>query len=365
MEKIKIFWQNLFSDKIRLWKIATFSSIVLFLFLTTLIILFIVRNKQENSVLEKNTTAIEQEKSAEKKCADCSRRNLDGVFVPETEANPQPIAVMIDNHPSARPALGLEKASLIYEAEVEGHFTRYMAIFTSAVDYGEIGPVRSARPYFVSWAKEINAIYSHCGGSPEALVDLVKKDIVDLNEFYNGQYFWRADSPREAPHNVITSGANLEKFAATKNLLTRNFTSWIFKEDVSLDNRGEDGKKIKINYNHQNFLIGWRYNREDNNYARLLENKLQLTEENNLIVAKNIIIQTIPAKVIDNKLRLKMDTTGTGIAIICQDGRCETGEWKKEDLDSRTKFYLNNKEVEFNAGQTWIEVIRPEVEIEY
>jgi hypothetical protein len=363
MEKIKIFLKKFISNKIKLWKMATAASIVLFLFLAIFVVFTIIKNNKEKFLNESKNIGEITDNS--KECADCQRRNLDGIYVSPEKANLRPIAVMIDNHPSARPAFNIDKAGLVYEAEVEGSFTRYMAVFSSLENIGEIGPVRSARSYFVYWAKELGAIYAHCGGSPEALAILADENMTDFNEFYNGDYFWRADS-REAPHNVITSGENLQKFLDKQEISRGDFTAWLFKDDALPENRGEDNSEITISFRNENFVAGWRYNREDNNYTRLLAGEIQLTGENNQITAKNIIIQTVSAEVIDDYLRLEMEIAGSGEATICQDGKCEAGIWEKDDLNSRTIFYQDGgEEVEFNAGQTWVEVVRPEIKVNY
>ena len=36
-------------------------------------------------------------------------------------------------------------------------------------DIAKIGPVRSARPYYLEWVSEFDSLYAHCGGSPTAL----------------------------------------------------------------------------------------------------------------------------------------------------------------------------------------------------
>jgi hypothetical protein len=61
-----------------------------------------------------------------------------------------------------------------------------------------------------------------------------------------------------------------------------------------------------------------------------------------------------------------MDTTGSGKALVCLDGKCEVGEWQKKNSGARTRFYkVNKEEFVFNAGPTWIEVVRPEYEVVY
>jgi hypothetical protein len=353
------------TNKIKLWKTITLFSIVLFLFAISLFIWHITSRKQDPSLSaeEPATAILTQENQSSPACDDCVRRRLDGVWVKEVEANLPPIAVMIDNHPSARPPKGLDKAGLVYEAEVEGNYTRYMAVFSAADGPEEIGPVRSARSYFLDWAAELGAVYSHCGGSPEALVRINQKGIPDLNEFYNGQYFWR-DSKRSAPHNVTTSWTNLKKYLENKNIENGDFSVWRFKDDGK--NKDATSSKIIIPFNHPDFRVEWHYNEQTNDYERYLGGSPEYTEDRVAIKAKNILIQTIPAKVVDEKLRLAMNPIGQGPATICLDGLCEVGEWKKNGFHERTIFYSNNgQEVELNAGQTWVEVVRPEIIITY
>ena len=75
-----------------------------------------------------------------------TRRAIDGVYVEKGKENLYPLAVMMDNHPDARPISALAQANLVIEAEAEGRITRFLAIFASSDVLGEIGPVRSARP---------------------------------------------------------------------------------------------------------------------------------------------------------------------------------------------------------------------------
>lgn len=110
--------------------------------------------------------------SSQPDCPDCLKRWLDGEMVAPDRAEAFPIAVMIDNDPAARPQFSLAQASLVYEAPVEGGMTRYMAIYPADTDILKVGPIRSARPYFVLIAAELGAIYLHVGGSPEALSDI-------------------------------------------------------------------------------------------------------------------------------------------------------------------------------------------------
>ena len=83
-----------------------------------------------------------------------------------------------------------------------------MAVYAGDNEIKEIGPIRSARPYFLDWAKEYDSLFVHCGGSPEALALIAKSDVLDINEFYNGNYFWRDSSRRSFWFCLVCSRKN-------------------------------------------------------------------------------------------------------------------------------------------------------------
>ncbi len=294
-----------------------------------------------------------------KQLADFSPRLLDGVYVQKGEENLRPLAVMIDNHIDARPPAGLAKANLVIEAEAEGGITRYLAFFVSEEKIKKIGPVRSARPYFVDWARELDALYVHVGGSPVALAKMARENILHINEFYQGDYFWR-DPQRARPHNVFTSTVNLRKYLKNKNIDQKaNFFPWLFKDDIKLELRPASST-IMVGYWQTGYEVKWEYNRKDNNYLRYVGGQLLKDAVGEDIVAKNIIIQFVPAKVIDEEKRLKMEIVGQGKCWVCLDGICQPGQWRKKGISARTRFYnQDGHEFYFNRGCTWIEVARP------
>ena len=105
------------------------------------------------------------------------------------------VAVMIDDHPDARPQSGFNDASVVWQAPAEGGIPRYMLWFQDSVP-PSVGPVRSARLYFLAWAAEWNAVYAHVGGSPQAMKLLREKGqgqvIYNADEFrWGGVYFHR------------------------------------------------------------------------------------------------------------------------------------------------------------------------------
>ena len=106
-----------------------------------------------------------------------------------------PLAVMVDNFPSSRPQTGLGAADIVYEALAEGGITRFLAIYASR-DPELVGPVRSARHYYVYWAAEYNAPLVHVMASDEGYAALVNTGLPDLGVLSTSTAATRASCDR-------------------------------------------------------------------------------------------------------------------------------------------------------------------------
>ncbi len=294
------------------------------------------------------------------------RRAIDGVYVEADQSNNYPVAVMIENLVTSRPPSGLSQANIVYEALAEGGITRFMALYAGQfITLPEIGPVRSARPYYLDWALEYNALYAHVGGSPQALADIRTYDVFDLNQFYNSQYFWR-DQERFAPHNLYTSGEKLA-FALRDNEADEegDFSSWQYKDEAPLSGRPADEKNITIDFSSFNYKVEYKYDRDENDYLRYQAGEVHEDKDGTPIRVKNIVVQKLKTYLVDEN-RLGMDTVGDGEAIIFQDGTAIEGRWVKSAKTERTMFYdTMGDEIEFNAGTTWVEAVPTDRDIIY
>ncbi len=284
-----------------------------------------------------------------------ARRRLDGVYVDKESANLWPVAVMIDNHPQARPPAGLALANLVFEAPVEGKITRLMAVYSLDHEIDKIGPIRSARPYFLDWALGLKALYVHCGGSPQALARIKQAGVLDLNEFYRGRYFWRATN-RSAPHNVYISSASLKAYLKKLGLGAAEFSPWPYQD--SLEPRPATTSNIIINYGADDFVVQWKYDKINNRYLRYQAGQPAKDEDGSWLSAKNIAIAQIEKRVIDEVGRLSLKTIGQGPALFCQQGACQSGFWRQSRPAERLRFYRQDgQEFVFLPGPTWVEIV--------
>lgn len=285
--------------------------------------------------------------------------SLNGTLVDAEIAQKRPIAVMIENHPDARPQSGLAQADIVYEALAEGGITRFMAVYHSQ-EAESIGPVRSARDYYADIANELGALYAHVGGSDEVLQKISNsyyKKLTDLNEFYNGTYFTRIKS-RSAPHNTYASTEKLRSYLEDKDLKT--------KADIRLrpfnDYFGPEGQladTIAIDFSTPSYKVGYTYNKTNNAYLRNHNGKAHTdAESGKTLEAKNIIIQYVKSAPIpgDEKFRIDVDTKSGGKALVFRGGKVISGAWKV--VNGSTQFIDDNgNEIELYRGSTWIELV--------
>ena len=131
---------------------------------------------------------------------------LDGTQVEPSLANRHPLAIVIENPPQARPQIGLDKASIIYEAITEGGITRFLAIFGPR-DTSKIGPVRSMRTFFIDWSWEYKAFLGHVGGNIDALDRIPVEGALDLDQFALGEKaYWREiESGKAIEHTMYSN----------------------------------------------------------------------------------------------------------------------------------------------------------------
>ena len=292
---------------------------------------------------------------------------LDGKAVnKKIDSVSQVVGIMVDNHPDALPVSGISKAKIVYEAPVEGGLTRYLAIFDNKQAVAEVGPVRSARAYFLDWIQEYGrGLYMHSGGSPEALSAIKTRKIFDANEFFWGQYYWRSPE-REAPHNLYTGSDNWRKILDNSGDKKELFTAdkaWKYSSLV-----GQTiGKKsvLKIPFS-ESYEVAWTYDAKKLNYARSINGNKETDKDGSEIRTRNILVQITSVKEIngDDKGRVEVAAVGSGKAIILKKGSVTYGTWKKSSLAGRTRFYdKNKKEVVLIPGNTWVEVVPKEVNV--
>ncbi|MGI5835702.1 MAG: DUF3048 domain-containing protein [Chloroflexota bacterium] len=275
-----------------------------------------------------------------------------------------PVAVMVENHVASRPQSGLSKADIVYEALVEGGISRFLAIYIDS-KAELIGPVRSARHYYVYIADEFGAAYVNIGWSPQAYNALQATGLVNLDEARGDPGIWRS-SDRYAPHNAYTSTnllrTTLEQYRDQK---PGSLAGFQFSRDPK-PLKGEKAEKITIIY-ADDYFVEYNYDSKSKQYLRSMDGVPHKdAETGDPVSPRNVIVQYMSAWVIDDMGRLDMAQVGEGEALFFRDGVVVEGSWSKASYYDVTRWFdSDGKPVEFPIDKTWVQVVPPGNRVTY
>lgn len=285
----------------------------------------------------------------------------------EDQAKKKIFAVMLDNHDDARPQAQISKADIIYEYRVEGEFTRYMALFQSNFPEN-VGPVRSARPYFVQTAKEYNAIYAHWGGSVAGLEEVKKRNVVDLDGIaLEGIVFHRNKNVgKRAPHNGYISLPELENYLVEKGVDVNDNTASLNFYDKEANIEGLDVGEITLNFNNR-YKTNFIYDEATGKYKYIRQGQPVIDEATGQeFDTDNLVVLFQKGVVAGPKGTLKMANIGTGTGLLLQKGKLTPITWEKANEDARTILkYPDETEVKFYPGRTFFSIVDEEKDAVY
>lgn len=263
--------------------------------------------------------------------------------------------VMIENSPDARPQAGLKDAGVVFEAVAEGGITRFLALFQESQP-DHIGPVRSARPYYLDWLLPFDAAYAHVGGSPDALAQIKSLGVKDLDQFSNAGAYQRV-SNRYAPHNVYTSSAKLDALEQQKGFTTSNFTGFVRKAESPV----EVPAAIAIDLAISSYLynVHYDYDKVSNSYKRSEGGKPHVDERSGEQIApKTVVALVMPSGIAADGTHTDYKTVGSGPMFVFQDGGVTQGTWTKADRKAQFTFTdAAGKPLALNPGQTWVTMV--------
>lgn len=282
---------------------------------------------------------------------------LTGLEVSADDAKRPVTGVMIENTVFARPQSGLKEAGVVYEAIAEAGITRFLALYQEAKP-GNIGPVRSARPYYVDWAHSFDAGYGHVGGSPDALAKIKTDGVKDLDQFFNSAYYHRISS-REAPHNMYTNMTDLDNANAKKGWTSSKFTSWPRKKETPATGAAITAKSIDLAISGPTYNAHYDYVPESNSYNRSEGGEAHMDAESKTQLSPKVVVAlVIPYSLESDGYHSNYQLTGTGPMTVFQDGTATKGTWKRTDGASQYEFSDEQGHVlKLDAGQTWITAV--------
>jgi hypothetical protein len=300
---------------------------------------------------------------------------LTGLPAEKDISTSRPYAIMINNISVAQPQLGVSKADIIYEILVEGGITRMMAVYQDISDIGEIGSIRSARPYFVDIADSYDAIYIHAGGSPDAYEEFVSTAVTHLDGV-NGKkqdIFYR-DKARQKKmgmeHSLVTTSDLIEKFLPKYGIpLTHDngFKINMAFSDGALTG-GTAAGSVKVHFSSSK-TTSFTYSPEDQLYYISQYGK-SYTDGNNStkMAVSNVLILRTRINVIagDDKGRIDVDTVGSGKGYFICNGKYVEISWSRKSTTDQFRYTLaNGSPLVYSPGKTYVCIINTKDAVDY
>lgn len=304
-----------------------------------------------------------------------------------------PLGVMIENEIDARPQSGINAADVTYETLAEGGITRTMNIYYCQ-DAGIVGPVRSARTYFLDWISEYGnyPLYTHVGGAntPGPANALGQIDSYgwsnynDMNQFSIGFPVFYRDETRQGhdvatEHTMYSVTTELWGVAKSRGLtnVDKNGTPWNshfvpykFADSTPAASDRPSSQVISIPWSGPDYAVTWTYNPKDDLYYRDNAGTPHIDRNTHKqLTASNIIIlfqtQQNADDGYENNEHLLYGTTGTGDALVFKDGKETKATWSKASRTDRTIIKdADGNEITFTPGKLWYEVLAIGAEVD-
>jgi hypothetical protein len=297
----------------------------------------------------------------------------------------EPMGVMIENSTDARPQSGINAADVTYEAVAEGGITRTLNVFYCQ-DAGIVGPVRSARTYFLDYISEYAnyPLYAHVGGANTPgpanalgqIDDYGWGNFNDLNQFAIGFPVYYRDETRlgheaATEHTMYSVTSKLWEVGKSRgvtntakgNAWDSNFVPYKFA-DVPAVSQRPSGQSIYIPWESPGYDVKWTYNSKDNLYYRENggEKHIDRNTHKQLTAMDVIVLFETEKHAIDGyegtNSHMLYGTTGTGDGLVFMNGKEIHATWKKASRTDRTILTdSSGNEITFTAGKLWFEIL--------
>ena len=270
-----------------------------------------------------------------------------------------PAIIQIENSIDARPQAGMQQADMIYEYISEGSIPRLSAVYWHPLP-DLVGPVRSCRLITI----RLELMYKgmiYCSGANDYILGLVWKHPNLVNDYSRGagNVYYRDNTSRYAPHNVMMHGNNVTTFTAQQKLAAPQYDIAPRHPDATFT--GDAAPTISV----PDHGASWQYDAGSKQYLKTQDGRPLNNVGTGRVHAKTVIVQyvtsfldTNPANSFHGYYTEAYELTGEGKADIFVDGVVIHATWHHPDPNVPA-IYLdaNGNPIDLDNGLTWVHVI--------
>ena len=345
------------------------KSILALVLAFTLLFTFAACGEKETPEEESSSTEETQE-STEAEAVETDYRNpLTGEANYEEELLKQKsIAIVVENHPSARPQWGFTTPDIVMEYEVEGGISRMLWLYAN-IDRvpDKVGPVRSARHDVVELAYGLGLLFVHCGGSPQALkyIKSLGSSLAELDANTYSSYFVRDHSRNvSTEHTLTASRENLKLAFENLNINTERDpetgTMFAFAPEGAVASpSGGEANHLRIVYS-ASYVYDFDYDADTSKYLVRINNKDQTDENGERTAYTNVIALYTKMEDLgdaDHHQDLKLGKGGSGVWL--SGGKYQTIKWEKPSKEEPLQLFTEEGEpLLLNVGNSYIGFVR-------
>ena len=263
------------------------------------------------------------------------------------------LVVKIDNHPSARPQLGINQADIIFEENVE-KLTRYAAVFHSEGS-DPVGPIRSGRFQDINLVGSLNKpLFVWSGGNSKVSAAIAKSDLVDLSySKANTDGGFKRNDEYRAPHNLFAETSKLWTLAPVGASPPQ--TQFAYRT-VSDANASTSKEALGLKVSMDGVKVQWDWDAAAKEWVRTQDGTVVVDPADVALSVPNVIVLEVEYT---NTYSPTSKTLGSGKAYVFTNGVVYEGTWSRTD---RLKpFVLKDSAggiIKLTPGQTFVEVSR-------
>ncbi len=266
------------------------------------------------------------------------------------------LAAKVDNHPDARPQIGLERTDIVFEELVEGGLTRYVAVWHSDVP-DVIGPVRSIRPMDPDIISPLGGIVAYSGGQSR-FVEMMRAAPV-YNAIHGqrdtDETFFRGDNA-DAPHNVLVKAPQVIAQHLDRAAPVQQFA---FAESIAAATATKDGTPtagMDMRFGSAS-APSWNWDAASQRWLRLQTGGAPDTDATGAqLAAVNVVVLRVPVQVIQSIPTTQL--IGSGEAWISTGGATVPATWSKTSMTAPIRLLdANGVAVRLAPGNTWVELV--------
>jgi hypothetical protein len=270
------------------------------------------------------------------------------------------LAVKVDNYITARPQSGLNDADIVYEEQVEGVITRYVAIF-QCQQAPLVGPVRSARNVDVGILGQFGQpLLAHVGGIDPVIADIDSSPITNLDLTSTVE---QHPPGRVAPYDTYSSTAQLWGLRPTHT--TPPAPVFTYSASPPNDADALPVGLVRVDFSGNSDII-WRWDPETGQFLRnylYYKDNLATGTQNS---ATNVIVQFVHITYgpwVENAtggLEVQEDLydDASGSALVFRNGLEIPGTWSRDALTQPTRFVTDSGQpITLAPGRTWVELL--------